>query len=379
MSNQCYHNGDFWQCVTATNAGESPTTHAAKWRKLKLPSKWRWVLAQLTYAALLVMDGQNDKANVARSVAYGRDRVGLDELIRAEANEEQKSNRCGQRGRGAIVNTGATRPVAASVILDDAYRLIGWDQAQLDDREKTDARMALSQAVQEVWEAWWWHELMVCEQMPLARPLLPGEIAPAFDATYNGNVFYWALTDEYFFLSGDVNTEDPTDAAGNLTGSPATWVKLDLQGRYEPWAADTTYTIYEDASRVTWAGKQYAMIGAGTSIGEDPRQGGPWVELPATFGLLPYWDYSYSTAPAIVGQVAPFGPIRSVSKYDPRATNNPNFYELDVTAAGTRVLGLDVGLPWVWSRRVTPIITGDAFDATATYEATEPEDLVYDA
>lgn len=377
MSNQCYHNGDFWQCVTATNAGESPTTHAAKWRKLKLPSKWRWVLAQLTYAALLVMDGQNDKANVARSVAYGRDRVGLDELIRAEANEEQKGNRCGQRGRGAIVNTGATRPVAASVILDDAYRLIGWDQAQLDDREQTDARMALSQAVQEVWEAWWWHELMSCEQMPLARSLEPGAIAPAFNDTWNGNVFYWALTEEYFFLSGDVNTVDPTDSAGTL--NEENWIRLAPSGGYAEWDIATTYTRYTDAARVTWAGKTYGLIAAGSSTGEDPRLGAPWVELPSTFGLLPYWDYSYTSAPTIVGQVAPFGPIRSVSKYDPRSAANPGHYELDVTAEGTRVLGLDVGLPWVWSRRVTPIITGDAFDATATYEATEPEDLVYDA
>lgn len=379
MSNQCYFNGDFWQCATATSAGESPTSAAAKWRKIKLPSKWRWVLAQLTYAALLVIDGQNDKANVARSVAYGRDRVGLDELIRQEANEENKRDRCGGRGRAATVNTGATRPVAASVILDDAYRLIGWDADQLDDRDKGDARMALSQAVQEVWEAWWWHELMVCAPLALARSLQPGEIALTFADTWNGNAFYWPLTEEYFFLSGDVNTVDPTDGDGNL--NEENWIKLSLTNDYTIWDAATTYIRYEDAARVTWMGRNYALISDGTSTNQDPRLGAPWVELPDVFGLLPYWDYSRPNPPAtdIVGQVAPFGPIRSVSRYDPRASANPVYYELDVTSAGTRVLGLNVGLPWVYSRRVTPVITGDDFDATTTYEATETEDLVYDA
>lgn len=367
MSNQCYHNGDFWQCVTATNAGESPTTHPAKWRKLKLPGKWRWVLAQLTYAALLVMDGQNDKANVARSVAYGRDRTGLDELIRAEANEEQKSNRCGQRGRGAIVNTGATRPVAASVILDDAYRLIGWDQAQLDDREQTDARMALSQAVQEVWEAWWWHELMSCEQMPLAHRLARGEGSTVvFDPDL---LVYWELTDKYYFAYGDTPSFDPTDDDGNLQPG---WVEFPYTRDFAAWSPTTTYTQATDYVR--WQGEDWVLYGAATSVGQEPIDGtSAWVILPRGF-TVPYTDNA--AGPAAVG---PFGPIRSVSKYDPRSAANPGHYELDVTPAGTRVLGLDVGLPWVWSRRVTPIITGDAFDATATYEATDPEDLVYDA
>jgi len=77
--------------------------------------------------------------------------------------------------------------------------------------------------------------------------------------------------------------------------------------------------------------------------------------------------------------IGPFGPVRGVSIYDPRSKANPNFYELSVTGDATRILALTVLHPWVWSRRVTPILTGDDFDATAIYAATPPEELVYDS
>jgi hypothetical protein len=78
-------------------------------------------------------------------------------------------------------------------------------------------------------------------------------------------------------------------------------------------------------------------------------------------------------------QVGPFGPVRSVSAFDPRISSNPMCYEVDVTAEGTRVIDLDIGRPWVWSRLVTPVLTGDEFDAAVTYEATDEQDIVYPA
>lgn len=372
MSNQCYFNGDFYQCVTATTAGQSPTTTATSWRKIALPNKWRWVLAQLTYANLLRLDGQTDKATVAMSIAYGRERTGLDELVRQEANEE--GHRGCHRGREARVNTGRTRPVKASVILDDAYRLIGWDADQLDDREKQDARAALSQAVQEVWEAWWWQELMTCAPTPVARPLAMGEVLGAFADNYN--IAYWPLTDRCYICVGDVNTVDPTDSAGVM--NEENWVELDYSPEYAAWSPTTTYEQFE---KVSWNGKNWAMVGNPTLLGEEPAAGGSWYELPQPWPIIPYRDNTYTAPPATttVGLVGPFGPIRSVSKFDPRTSANPQHFELDVTEDGTRVIGLTVGRPWVWARRVTPVIEGDEFDATETYEATEPEDLVYDA
>ncbi len=62
MANQCYFNGDFYQCATATSAGESPSTAPAKWRRIQIPKRFRRVLARLTYGHLLELDGQKDKS-----------------------------------------------------------------------------------------------------------------------------------------------------------------------------------------------------------------------------------------------------------------------------------------------------------------------------
>lgn len=89
MADQCYFtDGEFYQCVTATTAGESPTTAPTKWRRIQIPKDWRWVLAQLTYAHLLEMDGQLDKANAVRARAREGGGQSLEALIRKEANRQ---------------------------------------------------------------------------------------------------------------------------------------------------------------------------------------------------------------------------------------------------------------------------------------------------
>lgn len=89
MADQCYQGGEFYQCVTATVAGESPSTAPTKWARVQIPARWRWMLAKLTYANLLELDGQKDKALAERAVAIGDERRGLDFVIRTEANRER--------------------------------------------------------------------------------------------------------------------------------------------------------------------------------------------------------------------------------------------------------------------------------------------------
>lgn len=354
--NQCYFNSDFWQCVTATSAGESPTTTPAKWRKIRLLGKWRWVLAQLTYAYLLAFDGQTDKASLERNIAYGREQSGLRDLISQEESEERQS-RDGYRGRPARVNTGRTRPVAASVILDDAYGLIGWDAENLDTREEQDARRALSRALQEVWEAWWWQELMTCAMTQFAGHWLA-------DEDYPTPACYYAPTAKYYLAMSDT-LGAPADSTGEVNPS---WLEYDPQP-WPVWAPGT----YDLGAKAQHAGKYwYSSTAANSDV---PATGSNWINLFDTTGenwepLLP--DANSSNLALI------YGPIRSVSQHDPRSAANPEFLELDVTCAGTRVLGLTVTHPWVWARRVTPVLTGDEFSTTTTYEATDPEDLVYD-
>lgn len=93
MADQCYFNGNFYQCKSATTAGESPLTAPAKWSLVQIPRDWRWVLTRLTYANLLEVDGQKDKAMTERALAIGDDRRGLDFMVRREANSDRFTER----------------------------------------------------------------------------------------------------------------------------------------------------------------------------------------------------------------------------------------------------------------------------------------------
>lgn len=88
MPDQCYFNGNYYQAAAATTAGQSPATTPASWSLVQIPARFRWLLAHLTYANLLEIDGQKDKAVAERQATMQDDRRGLDVVIRAEANGE---------------------------------------------------------------------------------------------------------------------------------------------------------------------------------------------------------------------------------------------------------------------------------------------------
>lgn len=93
MSNQAYFNGNFYQAVAATTPGQTPASNPALWRKVQIPKKWRFALARLTYANMLEIDGQLDKAMAVREAALTTERVGLDDLARVEENSERWRSR----------------------------------------------------------------------------------------------------------------------------------------------------------------------------------------------------------------------------------------------------------------------------------------------
>lgn len=88
MPNQCYHDGNFYQAKLDILPGNPPPAPVA-WSLVQIPAQWRWILARLTYANLLELDGQKDKANAERANAIGDERRGLDWMIRTEANRER--------------------------------------------------------------------------------------------------------------------------------------------------------------------------------------------------------------------------------------------------------------------------------------------------
>ena len=93
MPDQCYFvdengNGDFYQCLMPTNAGESPGTNPEKWCKVQIPKAWRKALVRLTYSHLLEMDGQTDKADTHKAIAMEDETNGVEVMVRNEANRD---------------------------------------------------------------------------------------------------------------------------------------------------------------------------------------------------------------------------------------------------------------------------------------------------
>ncbi len=149
--------------------------------------------------------------------------------------------------------------VAASVILDDAYRLIGWDADQLDDRERADARMSLSLALQEVWEEWWWDELMTCQQRQFARTYASATTYAA------GDFVYYPATDKYYqCLQAATGQAPETLSAGVYTVNASYWLEAEESYTGEDYESLTDAAELEagDVVRYGVNGNYYAWLDA---------------------------------------------------------------------------------------------------------------------
>ena len=88
MPTQAIYNGDVYQCIVNADVNEGPATEPGKWSRIQIPKQWRRVLARLTYAHLLEIDGQKEKAMAEyREAREGSG--GLEDLVRDEAGGEQ--------------------------------------------------------------------------------------------------------------------------------------------------------------------------------------------------------------------------------------------------------------------------------------------------
>jgi len=86
-----FTDGDFYKCLSATSAGESPTTAAAKWERLDFPMILKEIVAQGAYEQMLKTDGQNEKTLLEKS-----------EALRLLAREIDKIER--QQGQAGALN-----------------------------------------------------------------------------------------------------------------------------------------------------------------------------------------------------------------------------------------------------------------------------------
>ena len=160
--------------------------------------------------------------------------------------------------------------VKAGVILEDAARQLGWDYARLSVREKRDLRNAFSRALQEVWEAWWWAELMLCAQH---------QFAPTYDNTkavsVGDTVYFPANRTHYTSVRDQAVSPNPTTVppafrvANGFQECGAFWVRAQTAAQLqcvEDHAANRTYELGEIV-RNPDDGQYYAYVGGITVSG----------------------------------------------------------------------------------------------------------------
>lgn len=145
--------------------------------------------------------------------------------------------------------------VNASVILGDAYHLIGWDADQLETRQKQQARAALSMALQEVWESWWWQELMKCEQISGAT------VYAAADTYALGDVVYYPASKTFYQAMQETTGNAPAslETDGSYTPNYQYWALALAEPTAGDWSETEEYEL-GDQVRSPGDGLVYQLI-----------------------------------------------------------------------------------------------------------------------
>lgn len=88
MASQIFYNGEFYDCLVTSEAGQSPTTHPENWRRVEIPRDAGNFVVQRAYSLLLSGDGQEDKRRSAERAAT----TALQEAILAMARNRTQPN-----------------------------------------------------------------------------------------------------------------------------------------------------------------------------------------------------------------------------------------------------------------------------------------------
>ena len=78
------HYGNFYTCLAATNIGESPSTHPAKWSKIEIPYVLASYLARAAYSDWLRSEMQPDVAQIAEQEAESLLVQTIDTIVRQQ-------------------------------------------------------------------------------------------------------------------------------------------------------------------------------------------------------------------------------------------------------------------------------------------------------
>lgn len=72
VDDQIYYDGDYWKCIVATTAGQSPDTTPNSWERLVIPATFLDFCTFNAYGDWLISDGQLEKAQAAYAIAQSK-------------------------------------------------------------------------------------------------------------------------------------------------------------------------------------------------------------------------------------------------------------------------------------------------------------------
>jgi len=249
------------------------------------------------------------------------------------------------------------KSIPYSSLLEEACDLQGWDSANLNSPQFHSAKRAISRGLETIWNAGFWPDLTRTEQRFFQKDY-------SSSTTYAAGEFVWhPPSGKYYQCLTEAFAQAPATGSG---GSWATnldyWAEAATSIDEEPYDASVQYV---QGSRVYYeAGNSWHQAHSVPPVGTAPTDTDFWGEVTEMQPRIPW---------TMTG-MNPIGRVRGVYDDDPRRFKGADEIEWWETHEGIAIPNR-VGA-WVRFLKRAPTLTGDVWDATATYTPADEEDSV---
>jgi len=251
------------------------------------------------------------------------------------------------------------RVVSYDILQRAIARKTQLDPDNLDQVEFESIRDAVSQALEEIWRYDWWPDLKITEQRRYRDAY---DSATAYVA---GDEVYHIASDAYYVaLRASTGNDPATEVDGEWETETDYWAASERSYDADDYDAATAYASGDQVFYPV-TGRHYQCFASST--GNAPTNTTYWGEL------VPFEPY----IPYVQTDLMPIGDVIQVTQHDPRVYLGATPFTWERTTEG--ILVMDQPTPnqvWVQYRRRVHRLTGDAYDATASYEPDAEESSV---
>ena len=247
------------------------------------------------------------------------------------------------------------RTISFSEISAGVCGLMGWDPDNLDALQFAAIRRAVSQALGDIWDRYWWSDLLRVTERTFR---------PAYSATtsYGAGEFVWLAGPRAYYqaLQATVGNAPATLSGSTWALNGQYWAEAQFKPAGATWSSTTAYAV---GDLVTWLenNETYQCIVAGTGNLPSSSSWSRVVPFDAYVDLLE------------IGQT-PIGRVRAVWDRNPRVYAGARRLEWAMSHRGVEVFTEN---PTVWVEGLLRPhwFTGSNYDSAAVYTATDTTDV----